>query len=116
MLNTLYAKRETREAGTMHLRLGLGPVFYYEWMTIARRWQMYATRSLFVSILLGALTVVWFKELAGVRTLHGLGAYAHVGTTFCTILLTTLFALVVLLSPTVSAAAVCQDKARGPLF
>ncbi|HEV3115563.1 MAG TPA: ABC transporter permease subunit, partial [Gemmataceae bacterium] len=78
--------------------------------------QMYAVRSLFVTVLLAALTIVWWRELANVRTWQGLDSYARVGTTFCTILLTTLFALVVMLSPTVSAGAVCQDKARGPLF
>src|SRR5438132_4733439 len=100
----------------MRFRWGLGPVFYYEWVTASRRWQMYAVRSLFVTVLLAALTIVWWRELAHVRTWQGLESYARVGTTFCTILLTTLFALVVMLSPTVSAGAVCQDKARGPLF
>jgi len=100
----------------MRFRLGLGPVFYYEWMTTARRWQMYAVRSLFIAVLLAALAVVWWRELAGVRTWHGLDVYARVGSTFGTILLTTLFALVVLVAPSVSAGAVCQDKARGPLF
>jgi ABC-type transport system involved in multi-copper enzyme maturation permease subunit len=100
----------------MSFRWGLGPVFYYEWMTTARRWQMYAVRSLFIAVLLAALTIVWWRELGGVPTWRGLDVYARVGTAFCTILLTTLFALVVLVAPTVSAGAVCQDKARGPLF
>src|SRR5437588_9446034 len=99
----------------MRFRWGLGPVFYYERVTASRRWQMYAVRSLFVAVLLAALTIVWWRELADVRTWKGLESYARVGTAFCTIFLTTLFALVVVMSPTVSAAAVCQDKARGPL-
>jgi ABC-type transport system involved in multi-copper enzyme maturation permease subunit len=100
----------------MRIRWGLGPVFYYEWKTLSRRWQMYAVRALFIAVLLTALTVVWYRELAHVRALGGLEAYARVGKTFCTMLLTTLFALVVLVAPTVSAGAICQDKARGPLF
>jgi len=45
------------------MRIGLGPVFIYEWLTTSRRWQMYALRGLFVAILLGALAVVWLSEL-----------------------------------------------------
>ena len=40
-------------------RIGLGPVFVYEWITSSRRWQIYAQRSLFVSALLLALVGVW---------------------------------------------------------
>ena len=38
--------------------LGPGPVFMYEWIISARRWQPYAVRSLFVLGLLAAATVV----------------------------------------------------------
>jgi hypothetical protein len=46
----------------MRFRFGLGPVFYYEWKTISRCWQMYAVRSLFIAVLLAALTGVWLRE------------------------------------------------------
>ncbi len=38
--------------------LGPGPVFVYEWITSARRWQPYALRSLFVLGLLVAVAVM----------------------------------------------------------
>src|SRR6266436_344019 len=100
----------------MRLHWGLGPVFWYEWRTLSRRWQFYAARSFFVAVLLAALAVVYEQELGHVRAWTDYNTYARVGRSFCAILLTTLFALVVLVSPTISAGSVCQDKARGPLF
>ena len=117
----------------MHFRWGLGPVFRYEWKMMSRRWQMYAVRVLVVSVLYAALTAVWVKELAGVETWGSLlphyyipsqramfaarqQLFAKIGETFTSIMLTALYALVVVLAPTTSAGAVCQDKARGPLF
>ena len=41
----------------------MGPVFIYEWVTAARRWQMYALRALFVAVLLLAVTLVWAKNV-----------------------------------------------------
>ena len=41
-----------------------GPVFVYEWLTASRRWQVYALRTLFLTSLLGALTVVWSSDQA----------------------------------------------------
>ena len=42
----------------MGLRLGPGPVFVYEWLTAARRWQPYALRSLFVGLILIGMMIV----------------------------------------------------------
>ena len=42
----------------MPLRFGTGPVFIYESVAVARRWQTYATRSLFVFGLLVALALL----------------------------------------------------------
>ena len=39
---------------------GPGPVFAYEWLTSARRWQHYAMRALFVGALLIALAIAYF--------------------------------------------------------
>ena len=36
-------------------RVGLGPVFIYEWISSARCWQGYALRSAFLSFLMAAL-------------------------------------------------------------
>ena len=41
------------------VRLGLGPVFAFEWLTRSRRWQAYALRGLFVLALLAGLGLVW---------------------------------------------------------
>jgi hypothetical protein len=51
------------------MRLGLGPVFAYEWLTTTRRWQVYAGGPLFVGALLAGLVVVWWGKIAG-RTLR----------------------------------------------
>ena len=57
----------------MAIRLGLGPVFYYERVISSRRWQMYVGRSLFVLMLLLALSIVWYTESDGrsVTSLRG---------------------------------------------
>ena len=55
----------------MAFRRGLGPVFVYEWLTAARRWQMYAGRTAFVGLLLVGLVFVWingFHERAGLTS------------------------------------------------
>jgi hypothetical protein len=49
-------------------RMGLGPVFVYEWITAARRWQGYALRSLFVLLLLAALVIIWKGNQASSRS------------------------------------------------
>ena len=41
----------------------MGPVFVYEWVTAARRWQMYALRALFIGVLLLAITLGWVKNV-----------------------------------------------------
>ena len=43
-------------------RVGLGPVFFYEWLTAARRWQMYAIRALFLLVILAVLFFVWWMQ------------------------------------------------------
>ena len=42
--------------------LGTGPVFVYESLLNARRWQVYAGRSAFVLLLLVGLAVVWLRK------------------------------------------------------
>ena len=46
----------------MARRVGLGPVFAFEWRMASRRWQAYALRALTVLLLLGAMAPVWFVE------------------------------------------------------
>jgi len=43
----------------MWKRWGPGPVFAYESLLNARRWQVYAGRSLFVVVILVGMTIVW---------------------------------------------------------
>ncbi len=95
-------------------RLGTGPVFAFEWMQSARRWQIYAARSGIVAILLAGLTIVWLEELAG----QGEATFqrlAEVGQDFSMTVVLTQFALVLLVAPAMTAGAICQDKTNGTL-
>ncbi len=54
-------ERHHRAGGRgMARRVGLGPVFAFEWRMASRRWQAYAMRSLTVLLLLGAMAPVWY--------------------------------------------------------
>ena len=46
----------------MWKRLGPGPVFAHESLLNARRWQVYAGRSLFVLVMLLGMTTVWIAK------------------------------------------------------
>jgi hypothetical protein len=41
---------------------GIGPVFVYEALLNARRWQVYTGRSVFVLVMLLGLTIVWIAR------------------------------------------------------
>jgi ABC-type transport system involved in multi-copper enzyme maturation permease subunit len=100
----------------MAFRLGLGPVFLYEWITTSRRWQSYAGRSLFVALLLAALYVVWWGETSTPGSLGlNLKTLAKVGERFFYAVIGTQLALVLLAAPAMTASAICIDKARGTL-
>jgi ABC-type transport system involved in multi-copper enzyme maturation permease subunit len=98
----------------MTYRWGLGPVFFFEWLLASRRWQMYATRSLFVAILLIALLIVGSmstsRQLTATRS-----DLARIGESIFYGLIGTQLALVLLAAPAATAGAVCQDKVRGAL-
>jgi ABC-type transport system involved in multi-copper enzyme maturation permease subunit len=96
------------------MRPGLGPVFAYEWLTTARRWQVYAARSLFVATLLAGLVVVWWGYVAG-RTLATTRALAAVGQAVYAAVVGTQLALVMMAAPAATAGSICLDKARGAL-
>ena len=97
------------------MRRGLGPVFAYEWLLTARRWQFYAGRSLFVAVLLVSLAVAW---LSGRRSLSGLMIQdlAEVGELFFYAIIGTQLVLVLLVAPAATAGALCLDKTRGTLL
>src|SRR5262245_15528248 len=99
----------------MGKRLGLGPVFVFEWLTASRRWQMYATRSGFVALLLAALYLVWFQHTDQPRA-AGVKGLAEIGEKFFYALAGTELTLLLLAAPAATAGAVCLDKARGTLL
>jgi ABC-type transport system involved in multi-copper enzyme maturation permease subunit len=94
-------------------RIGLGPVFVYEWITSSRRWQAYAQRSLFVSVLLIVLLNLWLNmETSG----SAIRDQAILGRRFFLGLIGTQLALVLLAAPAATAGAICVDRARGTLM
>jgi len=95
-------------------RLGLGPVFAYEWITSSRRWQGYALRSSFVLLLLVALLVIWKTTIPrpGESELHFM---AWLGEWFFLAVIGTQLTLVLLAAPAATAGAICLDRARGTL-
>jgi ABC-type transport system involved in multi-copper enzyme maturation permease subunit len=96
------------------LRLGPGPVFAFEWLAAARRWQGYALRSLFVAGLLTGLWVVWLSEVSG-RSQMSIRAQAEAGASFFYALVGMQLSLVLLAAPAATAGAICVDRARGAL-
>jgi ABC-type transport system involved in multi-copper enzyme maturation permease subunit len=98
----------------MAMRWGLGPVFAFECLRTARRWQVYAARSLFLAALLAALSVVWVAHVVEQPT-PTLEGEAHLGEQFFYALVGTQLALVLLGAPAATAGAVSLDKARGAL-
>jgi ABC-type transport system involved in multi-copper enzyme maturation permease subunit len=106
------------EGRLVRSRWGLGPVFVYEWLTAARRWQMYALRAVFVGVLFLAVVIVWFKHadplVNGAARLDR-KAHAEAGEALFYAFFGTLLSVTLLLAPGATAGAVCLDKARGAL-
>jgi ABC-type transport system involved in multi-copper enzyme maturation permease subunit len=93
----------------------LGPVFVYECVTAARRWQTYAGRAAFLAVLFVSLAVVWVAKCAGDPRAGNLSRLAQVGESFYYALAGTQLVLVLLAAPAYTAGAICLDKARGTL-
>jgi len=95
----------------------MGPVFIYEWVTAARRWQMYALGSLFVAALLFAVMLVWVKNVEP-STQFGPDrkAYEKMGEAIFYAFVGTQLAVILLAAPAATAGSVCLDKARGNLL
>jgi ABC-type transport system involved in multi-copper enzyme maturation permease subunit len=93
---------------------GLGPVFAYEWLMAARRWQGYALRSVLVALLLLGLAGVWWGS-GGVTGDLSDRQFAEIGQGFYAVTTLILLGLVGLAAPAATAGAVCLDKARGNL-
>ena len=98
----------------MNVRFGLGPVFGYEWIAWSRRWQWYATRTLFAGMLLAALLVVFSNSHASPdgMTFRDL---AKLGENFFIAVIGTQLTLVLLAAPAATAGSVFADRASGML-
>jgi ABC-type transport system involved in multi-copper enzyme maturation permease subunit len=96
-------------------RIGLGPVFAYEWITSSRRWQAYALRSLFVASLFAALLSVWANTRPATNV-SGLRYLAELGEGFFLAVVGTQLTVVLLAAPAATAGAICLDRARGTLL
>ncbi len=95
-----------------HGRFGLGPVFAFEWLVLARRWQWYALRSVFAGLLLTALVVVLLDTNRYGRELDIRGL-ARLGQTFYIAVMAIQITLVLLAAPAATAGAIAQDRASG---
>ena len=99
---------------------GMGPVFAYETLLNARRWQVYAGRSVFVLVMLVGMTIVWIARdnLAFTPTTR-LPTYqqmAKVGEWFFYAMAGIQVSLVLLAAPAAAAGSICMDRARGTLL
>lgn len=101
-------------AGVMAERFGLGPVFASEWRAATRRARMYAGRSLFVGLLLLALTGVWAAQVAG-RESATIREMARVAQGFFGAIVLTELLFVMMAAPAATAGAICQQRASGNL-
>lgn len=90
----------------------LGPVFRFECVAAARRWQLYAGRILLVGCLLGALGLAWLPEGYVVQSYED---YARLGQSFLLVVSLVQLVAVMLAAPAATAGAICVDKARGTL-
>jgi ABC-type transport system involved in multi-copper enzyme maturation permease subunit len=92
-----------------------GPVFTWEWLRPARRWQTYAARSIFVALLLAGLTVGWGLRI-GLGHAPAINDLADVGEVFFFVVVGTQLAVVLVAAPASAAGAVCLDRASGALL
>jgi ABC-type transport system involved in multi-copper enzyme maturation permease subunit len=97
----------------MKLRWGLGPVFAFESLISARRWQVYALRALYVGLMLVGLTLTWGPSE---RTINSPAEAAAIGRMFLLTLIAVQLVVVLLAAPAATAGAICVDKARGTLL
>jgi ABC-type transport system involved in multi-copper enzyme maturation permease subunit len=91
------------------------PVFVYECMVAARRWQTYAGRVAVLGAMLVSLMVVWIIHVPtqnGPLTINELG---RIGEAFFPAIVGTQLVLALLAAPAYLSASICLDKARGTL-
>src|SRR5947209_7454855 len=97
----------------MRMSWGPGPVFAFESLITARRWQVYALRSVYVSLLLVGLTLTWGPSE---RTIKSLADAAAIGQLLLNTVIAVQLAIVLLAAPAATAGTICVDKARGTLL
>jgi ABC-2 family transporter protein len=93
-------------------RLGVGPVFVWEWRRVSRQWWFYAMRSALVAGLLAGLGAVWWTS-ASRPGLDAPRAMARVGVAFFEVIVLGQIAMVLLVAPAATAGTFGMDKARG---
>ncbi len=99
------------------MRLSPGPVFVYEGMLAARRWQTYAVRAMVVAAILIGLGLTWQSltrnmapdRIVKIRDLSTFGE-----SIYRTIAMVEV-SMILLIAPATTAGAVCLDRARGTL-
>jgi ABC-type transport system involved in multi-copper enzyme maturation permease subunit len=106
----------------MAIRISPGPVFIFESLILARRRQVYVGRAIFVFAVLIGLTTAWYEAAVGWSppAMVGTGRstlqiLALTGEKFFYALAAIQLAMVLLVSPAATAAAICHDRARGIL-
>ena len=102
----------------MPLRFGPGPVFVHESIAAARRWQLYALRSLFVLGLLAGLALAWLPvqmQYGKANSSLPIQQLASLGQSFYIAIATMQLVLVLIVAPAATAATICLDRARGTL-
>jgi ABC-type transport system involved in multi-copper enzyme maturation permease subunit len=96
------------------MRWGLGPVFAFESLLSARRWQTFAARAALIGALLIGLSVIWWTHDAR-RPRASIRSQAQIGENYFYALVGTELALVMLAAPAATAGAICVDRSRGML-
>lgn len=91
-----------------------GPVFVFELLRTARRWQTYAVRSAFIAGQLAALVLVWTGDVGGSGPVS-IRQQAEVGWRFYQALAAIQVALALLAAPAATAGAFYLERARGTL-
>jgi ABC-type transport system involved in multi-copper enzyme maturation permease subunit len=93
-------------------RVGLGPVFAWEWHRVSRQWWFYAGRSVLVGGLLAGLGAVWWA-LTSRGDSSALATMAQVGTDFFQVIVLAMLAMVLMAAPAMTAGAFGMQKAQG---
>ena len=99
------------------MRIGLGPVFTFEWLRTARNWRVYATRLLFGLGLLAVLAMVAQANEASrqYQTQSEIRRQAEAGRSFSMAIVVTQLALLLMVAPAATAGSICLDKQRGAM-